>query len=80
MWSETITPWRRFSVALSLPENVASSQLFSIGTDEKVAFEVFGEAALRNVLAKERTERQLKPNNDRMMLMLMLLRLNTQRH
>ena len=42
-------------------------------------FEVFGEAALRRMLAKGRHERQLKPRHDRMMLMLMLLRLHSDR-
>lgn len=68
---------RRFSVAHPLPADVASSQPFSIGLGDRVAFEVFGEAALRELLADERTERQLKPANDRALLMLMWLRLHT---
>ncbi|MGC2306259.1 MAG: hypothetical protein WA447_23295, partial [Candidatus Binatus sp.] len=73
--SNPIDPIRRFSVAHQLPENVASSQPFSIGSGARVAFEVFGDSAQRNMLADENTVRQLKPN-DRLMLMLMLLRLH----
>jgi hypothetical protein len=75
-----VEAWRQFSVAHPLPANVTSSQRFSIGGEARVAFETFGQAALRNMLAKERTERQLKPSHDRLMLMLMLLRLHSQRH
>ena len=74
--SDPIDPTRRFSVAHQLPENVASSQPFSIGIDARVAFEVFGDSAQRNVLADENTVRQLRPRNDRLMLMLMLLRIH----
>jgi len=74
-----IDPARRFSVAHQLPENVAASQPFSIGTDARARFEVFGEAALRNVSADENTVRQLNPHNDRLLLMLMLLRLHRHR-
>jgi hypothetical protein len=77
--SDPIDHWRRFSVAHPLPGDVASSQPFSIGIDERVAFEVFGEAALRDLLADESSERQLKPHNDRMLLMLMWFRLHTRR-
>jgi hypothetical protein len=73
-----VEAWRQFSVAHPLPANVTSSQRFSIGGEARVAFETFGEAALRNLLAKERTGRQLKPSHDRLMLMLMLLRLHSQ--
>jgi hypothetical protein len=73
--SNPISPTRRFSVAHQLPAKVASSQRFSIGGDERVAFEVFGETALSGMLADERTVRELNPHNDRLMLMLMLLRL-----
>jgi hypothetical protein len=76
---DQIDPMRRFSVAHQLPENVASSQPFSVGIDARVAFEVFGESAQRNVLADENTVRQLQPRNDRLMLMLMLLRLHPHR-
>lgn len=69
---------KRFSVAHQLPENVASSQPFSVGSDARFAFEVFGESAQRDMLADENTARQLQPN-DRLMLMLMLLRLNPHR-
>jgi hypothetical protein len=72
-------PARRFSVAHPLPENVTPSQLFSVGLDARISFEVFGEAALRNMLAGEKTMHQLKPRNDRMLLMLMLLRLRPRR-
>jgi hypothetical protein len=71
--SKPIDSTRRFSVAHQLPENVASSQPFSIGSDARVAFEAFGDSAQRDMLADENTARQLKPN-DRLMLMLMLLR------
>src|SRR5579864_6562258 len=71
--------WRQFSVAHPPPANVTSSQRFSIGGEARVAFETFGQAALRKLMAKERTERQLKPSHDRLMLMLMLLRLHSQR-
>lgn len=77
--SDQIDHWRRFSVAHALPADVASSQPFSIGIDDRVAFEVFGEAALRDLLADERSERQLRPRNDRMLLMLMWFRLHTRR-
>jgi len=74
-----VEEWRQFSVAHPLPANVTSSQRFSIGGEARVAFETFGQAALRKLLAKERTERQLKQSHDRLMLMLMLLRLHSQR-
>jgi hypothetical protein len=70
---------RRFSVAHQLPENVASSQPFSIGSDARIAFEVFGDSAQRDVLADEKTVLQLQPRNHRLMLMLMLLRLHQHR-
>ena len=76
---DQIDPMRQFSVAHQLPENVASSQPFSIGSDARVAFEVFGDSAQRNILADENTVRQLQPRNDRLMLMLMLLRLHQHR-
>lgn len=77
--SEPIDQAKRFSVAHQPPENVASSQPFSIGSDARVAFEVFGDSAQRNILADENTVRQLQPRNDRLMLMLMLLRLHQHR-
>jgi hypothetical protein len=80
LWAHPSSPWERFSVAHSLPANVASSQRFSIGVEARVAFEVFGEAALGAMLADERTVRQFKPRRDRLLLMLMLLRLHTHRH
>ena len=74
------TYWtRRFSVAHALPDNVASSQPFSIGKEERIAFEVFGETALRNLESK-RSLRQLERHSDLMMLMLMLVRLNSRRN
>lgn len=76
---DAIAPTRRFSVAHQLPENVASSQPFSIGSDARVAFEVFGDSAQRDMLADENTLRQVQPRNDRLMLMLMLLRLHQHR-
>jgi hypothetical protein len=77
--SDPIVPAGRFSVAHQLPENVTSSQPFSIGSDARVAFEVFGDSAQRNILADENTVRQLQPRNDRLMLMLMLLHLHQHR-
>lgn len=68
-----------FSVAHTLPAKVAWEQRFSIGAEERSAFEVFGDAALRGMLADESTRRQLKPRHDRLLLMLMLLHLRTQR-
>jgi hypothetical protein len=70
---------RRFSVAHQLPENVASSQPFSIGIDARDAFEIFGDSAQRDILADEKTVGQFQPRNDRLMLMLMLLRLHPHR-
>ena len=78
--SYPINPWRRFSVAHLLPIGFAPSQLFSIGLDERLAFEIFGDAALRDMLAGERKVHQLKPHNDRLLLMLMLLQLDRHRH
>ena len=75
-----VEAWRQFSVAHPLPVDVTSSQRFSIGSEARVRFETFGEAALRSLMAKARSERQLKPSHDRLMLMLMLLRLHSQRH
>ncbi len=75
-----IEAWRHFSVAHPLPANVTSSQRFSVGADARLAFEIFGQKAIRNLLAEERAKRQLKPSHDRLMLMLMLLRLRTESH
>jgi hypothetical protein len=74
-----VDPTIRFSVAHPLPANVASSQPFSIGMDSRLAFEVFGETAQSELLADERTLPELQQRNDRMMLMLMLLRLHQPR-
>ena len=79
LWNPPISPWGRFSVAHQLPENTVLSQEFSIGMDERAVAEVFGDAALRGMLAEKGTVPQLKPRNDRLMLMLMLLRLGTRR-
>jgi len=79
-WGHPIEAWRHFSVAHPLPANVTSSQRFSIGGEARLAFESFGQTALRKMLAKVSTERQLKPSHDRLLLMLMLLRLHTQSH
>jgi hypothetical protein len=77
--SNPVSPMRRFSVAHPLPANVTSSQRFSIGSDERAAFDLYGDTVLNGMLADERTVRQIKPHNDRLMLMLMLLRLHTHR-
>jgi hypothetical protein len=79
-WHEATDHWRRFSVAHALPQNVASSQPMSIGRDQRIAFEVFGDTAVRDLLADENTERQFHLDNNRMLLMLMLYRLNSHRH
>ena len=71
---------RRFSVAHPLPAEVASSQRYSIGADERIAFENFGEAALREMQEHERRTSQFKPGNDRLMLMLMFARLRPRRY
>ncbi len=78
-WKHPISPWKRFSVAHPLRANVASSQRFSIGMDERAVFKTFGETALRGMSAEKGTVPELKPRNDRLMLMLMLLRLDTRR-
>ncbi len=68
-----------FSVANPLPANFPSSQQFSIGIDDRIVFKAFGDAALRDMAADERTAPQLKPRNDRLILMLMLLGLGRHR-
>jgi hypothetical protein len=70
---------RRFSVAHPLPENVTSSQLFSIALDSRTAFEIYGETAHSELIADERTVPEIQPRNDRLMLMLMLLRIHEHR-
>ena len=72
-------PATGFSVAHALPAEVALSQRFSVGAGARTGFEAFGERALRRMLANGRHERQIKPRHDRMMLMLMLLRLRDDR-
>ncbi len=68
-----------FSVANPLPANFPSSQQFSIGIDDRIVFKAFGDAALRDMAADERTAPELKPRNDRLILMLMLLGLGRHR-
>jgi hypothetical protein len=77
--NQAASPWSGFSVAHALPANVALSQRFSVGADARASFRGFGETALRKMLAKERAERQMRPAHDRLMLMLMLLRLHSDR-
>jgi hypothetical protein len=72
-------PARRFSVAHPLPANVTSSQLFSIALDSRTAFEIYGETAHSELIADERTVPEIQPRNDRLMLMLMLLRIHERR-
>jgi hypothetical protein len=48
--------------------------------DSRLAFEVFGETAQSELLADERTLPDLQQRNDRVMLMLMLLRLHQDRN
>jgi hypothetical protein len=45
----------------------------------RAVFEVSGDAVLRNMSAEKETVPQVKPRSDRLMLMLMLLRLDTRR-
>jgi hypothetical protein len=78
-WNASNNPSARFSVAHPLPPNVTSSQLFSIGLDSRVAFDVFGETAHSELIADERALPQLQSRSDRLMLMLMLLRLHDHR-
>lgn len=77
LW-EPLEAWRQYSVAHPLPADVTSSQRFSIGGKARLAFEVFGQTALRDLMANRTTDHQLKPSHDRLMLMLMLLRLRSQ--
>ncbi|MGD1029457.1 hypothetical protein [Candidatus Binatus soli] len=79
LWNRPISPWKQFSVAHPLPASDASSQRFSIGIDERVVFEAFGDTALREMLAEKETAPQLKPRNDRLIMMLMLLGLDKRR-
>jgi hypothetical protein len=72
-------PARRFSVAHPLPVNVTASQLFSIALDSRTAFEIYGETAHSELIADERTVPGIQPRNDRLMLMLMLLRIHDRR-
>ena len=77
--SDAVNPARRFSVAHPPPANVASSQLFSIGTDARGAFEVFGETAHSELIADDGTVAQIRPREDRLLMMLMLLQLHPHR-
>ncbi len=74
-----IGPWERFSVAHPLPAHAGLSQQFSIGIDARAMFDAFGETARHDMLAEKATVPQVKPRNDRLMLMLMLLQLDTRR-
>jgi hypothetical protein len=78
-WRESTGQWGQFSVAHALPQNVALPQPFSVGHDQQIAFEVFGDRALRDLLADEQIERHFNLDNNRMLLMLMLYRLNSHR-
>jgi len=77
--SRSHNPARRFSVAHPPPANVTSPQLFSIALDSRTAFEIFGETAHSELIADERTMPEIQPRNDRLMLMLMLLRIHERR-
>ena len=77
--SRSHNPARRFSVAHPPPANVTSPQLFSIALDSRTAFEIYGETAHSELIADESTAPELQPRNDRLMLMLMLLRLHEHR-
>ncbi len=79
LWNPPIGPSERFSGAHPLPANVALSQQFSIAVGSRAVFAVFGEAALHNMLAEKGPVPQLKPRNDRLILMLMLLGINKRR-
>ena len=74
-----MSPWEQFSAAHPLPANAALSQQFSIGIDARVVFAAFGEAAHRDLLAEKGTVPELKPRDDRLILMWMLLHLDTRR-
>lgn len=77
--SPSNNPARRFSVAHSLPADVTSPQLFSIALDSRTAFEIYGETAHSELISDESTEPEIQPRSDRLMLMLMLLRLHEHR-
>ena len=77
--SPSNNPARRYSVAHPPPANVTSSQLFSIAMDSRTAFEIYGETAHSELIADERTVPEIQPRNDRLMLMLMLLRMHERR-
>jgi hypothetical protein len=47
--------------------------------EARAVFEVSGDATLRSMSAEKGTVPQVKPRSDRLMLMLMLLRLDTRR-
>ncbi len=79
LMSPSSNPAGRFSVAHPLPADVTSPQLFSIALDSRVAFEIYGETAQSELIADERTVQDLQPRSDRLMLMLMLLRLHQHR-
>jgi hypothetical protein len=79
LFSDANNPAGRFSVAHPQPADVTSSQLFSIGTDARGAFEVFGETAHSELIADDRTAPQSEPREDRLLMMLMLLQLHPHR-
>jgi len=77
--ADAASPWSGFSVAHTPPPNVALSQRYSVGATARVAFEAFGERALRKMQVSERMNRPSGLRHDRMLLMLMLLRLRDSR-
>jgi hypothetical protein len=77
--SPSNSPVRRYSVAHPPPANVTSSQLFSVALDSRTAFEIYGETADSELIIDERTVPEIQPRNDRLMLMLMLLRIHEHR-
>ncbi len=79
LWNPPISPWERFSVGHPLPANAALSHQFSIGMDARAGFELSGDAAHRDILAEKGTVPEIKPRSNRLILMLMLLRLDTRR-
>lgn len=77
--SNPINLTRRFSVAHPLPADVTWPQRFSIGSDARLEYEAFGEGVHRELQSNEKPVRQFQPHSDRMLLMLMLLRLHPHR-
>ena len=79
LFSPSNNPAGRFSVAHPLPVDVTSPQLFSIGLDSRTAFEIYGETAQSELISDESAAPEIQPQSDRLMLMLMLLRLHEHR-